>query len=229
MDFKDPESGFSLIEMSIVLLIIGLIIGGILKGQDLLESAKLKATMSQINEFRIAANIFYDKYDALPGDFEHAQQAIHISLKNGNGNGVVEGTGLTLQGEGHESLSFWAHLAAAGLISEPGVIPSSGVARFGQGAPASKMGGGFTVRHNPASDLEGHWFVLGKENGVRGDAALLTAEQAHAMDRKMDNGDPLSGRVQARDGQDQAPGSCVQQGRYNMQNKKPACVLYVQF
>lgn len=229
MDCNDHESGFSLIEMSIVLLIIGLIVGGILKGQDLLESAKLKATMSQLNEFRIATNLFYDKYDALPGDFDQAQQMIHASLRNGNGNGVVEGAGLTLQGEGHESLSFWAHLAAAGLITDPGTMPSSGVARFGQGAPASKIGGGFTVKHNPAPGLEGHWFVLGKENGASGDAALLTPEQAHSLDRKMDNGDPFSGRVQARDGYGQSQSSCVHQGRYNLKNRKPACVLYVQF
>ena len=229
MGDKQYEPGFSLIEMSIVLLIIGLIVGGILKGQDLLESARLKSIISQINEFRLAANVFYDKYDALPGDFAEAQESIHHTLRNGNNNGKIEGRGLNAQGEGHEALSFWTHLALAGLIADPGPIPASGLARFGEGAPASKMGGGFTIQFTPDPSLEGHWFVLGQENGDKGDAALLTPQQAYTLDRKMDNGHPLQGKVQARDGADQSPGSCVSHGRYNLQNKKPACVLYIQF
>lgn len=231
MDRKSQkeEPAFSLIEMSIVLLVIGLIVGGILKGQDLLASARLKTVMSQLNEFRLATNLFYDRYNALPGDFDQAQGMIDTTLRNGNNNGRIEGDGLNAQGEGHEALSFWAHLGAAGLIADPGKASLDGVGHFGRGAPPSKLGGGFTVRYNPETSLEGHWFLLGKENGTRGDAALLTPEQAHALDQKMDNGNPISGKVQARDGRDQSPGSCVQNGRYNFQNKKPACILFVQF
>ena len=81
LDTKHGQEGFSLVELSIALLIIGLIVGGVLKGQELLESARLKSALSQVNEFRLATGVFMDKYNALPGDFDHASEYIAPTLK----------------------------------------------------------------------------------------------------------------------------------------------------
>src|ERR1700678_1068516 len=62
------DSGFTLIELSIVLVIIGLIIGGILTGQDLIKAAEARAQISQIEKYQTAVNAFYNKYGYLPGD-----------------------------------------------------------------------------------------------------------------------------------------------------------------
>lgn len=62
------KSAFTLIELSIVLVIIGLIIGGILTGQDLINAATIRAQVSQISEFTTAVNTFKVKYNYLPGD-----------------------------------------------------------------------------------------------------------------------------------------------------------------
>src|SRR5262249_49069165 len=63
------QKGFTLIEMSIVLVIIGLIIGGILKGQEIVESSRQKNFITQLDSTRAAVNTFVDRYRALPGDF----------------------------------------------------------------------------------------------------------------------------------------------------------------
>src|SRR5436190_6660545 len=102
------QAGFSLIESAIVLVIMGFLIGGILKGKELIESARLKRVISQLNEYRLATSAFIDKYDALPGDFNKASTLIKQGLQDGNGNGIVEGEGLAA---GSEALHFWSHLA----------------------------------------------------------------------------------------------------------------------
>jgi prepilin-type N-terminal cleavage/methylation domain-containing protein len=228
--FIKEEDGFSLVEMAIVLAIIGLILGGIMKGQELLESARLKSLITQANQYRLATNTFLDRYDALPGDFHRAAELIHPHLKNGNNNGMIEGLGLSSgQGADHEALSFWEHLAATNLIPKPGKGAGNEHAHFNQGAPSSKMGGGFTIRYQPYEDMPGHWFVIGKENGASGNNALLTPEQAMNIARKLDSSESNNGSVRARDGANAPPQSCIKSsGEFNTQNKSAVCVLYIQ-
>lgn len=225
---KQGQEGFSLVELSIALLIIGLIVGGVLKGQELLESARLKSALSQVNEFRLATGVFMDKYNALPGDFDHASEYISPTLKNGNNDGIIEGPGLSSSGSGHEALSYWQHLAAANLLPLSGQTPSSGVATFGQGAPKAKIGGGFTIQYDPFGDGK-HWYILGNQNGDKGNGILLTPAQAMSVDQKADSGIPKEGQIRAKEGVGAAANACVTpQGRYNGQTKEKACILYFQ-
>lgn len=219
------QAGFSLIELAVVLIIIGLLIGGVLKGKDLIESARLKRVISQLNEYRIATSIFFDKYDALPGDFNKASTLIKPELRNGNGNGIVEGAGLA---PGSEALAFWSHLVGADLIGSPGLEGEHNMGEFGKGAPECTLGGGFTIENNPHG-LKGHWFILGNKRGEHGDGGLLTPAQAMNIDKKVDNGHPISGKVRAFDGSDATSHACVtQNGAYNIENHEPACVLFFQ-
>jgi prepilin-type N-terminal cleavage/methylation domain-containing protein len=227
--FLQEDRGYSLVELSIVLMIIGIIIGGILKGQELLENARLKSILTQVNEYRMATTIFMDKYDALPGDFDGARDHIHPALKNGNNNGIIQGAGLASGTHDHEALSFWAHLAAANLIASPGQAPASGSARFGHGAPSSKLGGGFTVQHQPHPGMDGHWFLLGSENKTRGDGGLLTPMQAYSLDKKADSGDPTTGKIRAFTGSNVSSKPCVINGHYNTKLNEKVCILYFQF
>ena len=219
------QEGFSLIESAIVLVIMGFLIGGILKGRDLIESARLKRVISQLNEYRLATSSFIDKYDALPGDFYKASTLIKQGLQDGNGNGMIEGAGLAV---GSEALNFWSHLAAAGLIGNPGLEVEQNVGEFGKGAPESSIGGGFTVENNPRG-LHGIWFILGKKVGNHGDGGLLTPIQAQSIDKKLDNGHPTSGKVRGMDGSDVSAHACVlENGHYNIENHEPTCVLFFQ-
>src|SRR3954468_10609989 len=89
------QRGFTLIEMSIVLVIIGLIVGGILKGQELIDSARQKNLISQIDGVKAGVTTFVDRYKALPGDFSRASTVINSVLTGGNEDGQIGTAGAT--------------------------------------------------------------------------------------------------------------------------------------
>lgn len=91
------QRGFTLIELSIVLVIIGLIVGGVLVGQDLIRAAAVRGQISQIEKYKTAANTFLGKYGYLPGDIKDPD-ASNFGFPprgqyagEGDGNGIVEG------------------------------------------------------------------------------------------------------------------------------------------
>lgn len=222
---NNKQAGFSLIELAIVLIVMGLLIGGVMKGRELIESARLKRIISQLHEYQMATSAFLDKYEALPGDFNKASFAIGAHLRNGNGNGIIDGAGLAAQSE---ALAFWSHLATAGFIGSPGNEDEQNLGEFGKGAPQTSIGGGFTIENNPHG-LQGHWFILGQKNRDHGDGGLLTPTQAMSIDKKLDNGYPTSGKVRAFDGSDRNAHSCVRaDGTYNIENHEPVCALFFQ-
>jgi prepilin-type N-terminal cleavage/methylation domain-containing protein len=116
-------SGFTLIEMSIVLVIIGLIVGGVLVGQDLIRAAYIRAQVSQIEKYNTAVNTFRGKYGALPGDLNAMTAGTYGFAPRGplagegDGNGVIQGnhSGLAagvMQSNG-ETVMFWSDLTYA--------------------------------------------------------------------------------------------------------------------
>ncbi len=115
------QSGFTLIELAIVLVIIGLLLGGVLKGQELINSAKVKNMASDFKNVQVYIYGYQDKYKALPGD-DRAANANHggtnATTDGTVGNGVIEGawdsTTVT-----QESALFWQHVRLAGLASGP--------------------------------------------------------------------------------------------------------------
>jgi prepilin-type N-terminal cleavage/methylation domain-containing protein len=154
------EGGFTLIELSIVLVIIGLIVGGVLVGQDLIRAAAVRAQISQIEKYNAAVNTFRGKYNAVPGDMNAATaSAFGFGPRGGlpgqgDGNGVIESdAALATCGfceNGGETGMFWVDLSAAQMIdgsfstaTESGVnstvMTGSGIDLY---YPAAKIGGG---------------------------------------------------------------------------------------
>jgi prepilin-type N-terminal cleavage/methylation domain-containing protein len=121
--------GFTLIELSVVLVVIGLIVGGILVGQNLINAAALRAQITQIEKFQTATNTFREKYGYLPGDMP-AQPAAQFGLGargaypgEGDGNGIIEGNQYNTATPANgmvlctgETIMFWVDLSAAHLI-----------------------------------------------------------------------------------------------------------------
>ncbi|MGA2871632.1 MAG: prepilin-type N-terminal cleavage/methylation domain-containing protein, partial [Verrucomicrobiota bacterium] len=158
---KSPlKAGFTLIELSIVLVIIGLVIGGVLVGQDLISSATIRAQISQIEKYRAAVNTFHGKYGYLPGDIpdptatQYGFTARWINGGQGDGNGILEGVNSGgpnqhwpwMQGAG-ETVLFWRDLSDANLIDAAfsaanATAPPAGVPQgsMGQYLPPAKIG-----------------------------------------------------------------------------------------
>src|SRR6266852_2344422 len=86
------EAGFTLVEIAIVLVIIGLLLGGILKGQEMITQAKIKNAINDFNGVTVAVTSYQDRYRALPGDDLNATTRWTVQAPaSGNGNGTVEG------------------------------------------------------------------------------------------------------------------------------------------
>jgi prepilin-type N-terminal cleavage/methylation domain-containing protein len=112
------QSGFTLIEIAIVLVIIGLLLGGILKGQELITSARVRNLISQQDGVKAAYFGFLDRYRALPGDYNQASANISgvAPGANGNNNGQITANGVagaTID----EHIAAWDHLSKAGFIT----------------------------------------------------------------------------------------------------------------
>jgi prepilin-type N-terminal cleavage/methylation domain-containing protein len=160
---KPAGQGFTLIELSIVLVIIGLIVGGILVGRNLIDAAAVRAQISQIEKYQTAANTFRGKYGYLPGDIPNPD-ASNFGFQSrgpyggqGDGNGIIEGNYGNSPGFQNglspfvgEQAMFWVDLGVAGLIdatftaSTPTSVISSTVSgsAVSQYLPASKIGNG---------------------------------------------------------------------------------------
>jgi prepilin-type N-terminal cleavage/methylation domain-containing protein len=156
--------GFTLVELAIVLTIIGLLIGGVLKGQEMIENAKITATISAVQGYQAAVNTYRDRYDQLPGDMAAATNRLPgctaaAFCVSGNGNSIIgvatspgqDAANHLMQSNVNtqpqvETSMFWKHMALTDLIS--GVNPQSSptAAAWGQTHPSAPLGGGFDAR-----------------------------------------------------------------------------------
>jgi prepilin-type N-terminal cleavage/methylation domain-containing protein len=112
------DSGFTLIEIAIVLVIIGLLLGGVLKGQELITSARVRNLISTQDGVKAAYFGFLDRFRALPGDYTLATTNITGATGNGNGNGRIESAGAVVNSsKPEEDILVWEHLSRSGFIN----------------------------------------------------------------------------------------------------------------
>lgn len=180
------KAGFTLIEMSIVLVVIGLVVGGILVGRDVISSAAVRAQVSQIEKYNQAVNTFRDKYGYLPGDinataaaqFGFLQRGIGgVYAGNGDGNGLIEGVHIALNcgycvGDG-EPVMFWNDLTYANgmnlnLIEGSFSAPGGSWSPSGNGNPSAPGISGATLASwfPPAKIGGGNYVYVYSQNSV---------------------------------------------------------------
>jgi prepilin-type N-terminal cleavage/methylation domain-containing protein len=186
---KKYQSGFTLIEIAIVLLIIGLLLGGVMKGQALINSARVRAIANDLSGIEAAWVSFRDRYRALPGDFPRASTHIVAGAVDGNANAIVDSAA--------EAGAVWQHLASAGFIS--GNFDGSAVASLNTTACVEQT--------CPLNPFNGFYKISNTQNGLG--SSTLSHELAtggnipvavmYELDLKIDDGKPDSGRFRAYD------------------------------
>ncbi|OUS11880.1 hypothetical protein A9Q89_07465 [Gammaproteobacteria bacterium 53_120_T64] len=179
------QLGFTLVEIAIVLVIIGLILGGVLKGQVLIDNAKYKNFVKQIESYRGAYFTFQDTFGGLPGDLAIIT-VLHASAEAGDGDGLIEGDECTTADE--ESCTVWSHLRYAGIIAgDPSLT--------GATAPPNHTYGGLVSTIATGDWGNGITQTKIYSKGIPGDVA-------QRYDNEFDDGDATSGSVSRNTGTD---------------------------
>ncbi|MFC5302380.1 prepilin-type N-terminal cleavage/methylation domain-containing protein [Azospira restricta] len=185
---KTDASGFTLVEIAIVLVIIGLLLGGVLKGQELVNSAKVK---NHVGDFKAVPLFIYgyqDKYKALPGDDRAAAThvgagATLVPTAATLGNGRIDGN-FNSEAKSDESLAFWQQVRLANLAAGATDFSDAAIAAS---VPRNADGGRIGVQSAvPIAGMAGTYFVC--SDGIPG-------RIAKQIDTTMDDGNTATGSV----------------------------------
>jgi prepilin-type N-terminal cleavage/methylation domain-containing protein len=179
------QSGFTLIELAIVLVIIGLLLGGVLKGQELINSAKVKNMAADFRNVPVYIYGYQDKYKALPGDDSSALAHV-VATAGGNGDGKIDGVWNSVDSS-VESAKFWEHIRKAGLA--PGSNDITGASATSGFFPTNSDGGRIGVTSQlPIVGLPGAYFMC--SGGILG-------KYAKQLDATIDDGKSDGGSLRA--------------------------------
>lgn len=224
MESRNTQQGFTLVELAIVMILIGIVSAGVLKGQEMIRQSRVKATIAQVQSYQRAYRVFQETYRFLPGDMPAAQSvlpncATANSCFNGDGDKRVGNPAATgpeypfalswspiNPSVSSEHAQFWRHLALAGLID--GVETSGDEIGFGYSIPTSLYKGGFYARWaGSGSGIDSslaHGNILVLRGNVGGSFSSnyysVSPYEAVQIDRLMDDGVAFSGSVRAISG-----------------------------
>jgi prepilin-type N-terminal cleavage/methylation domain-containing protein len=186
---KAQQSGFTLVEIAIVLVIIGLLLGGILKGQELINSAKVK---NLANDFRVIPTYVYayqDKFKALPGDdvaaASHVTGATNATTPAGvQGNGVINGNWNSTTNT-DETRLFWQHVRLANLAAGPTDLTDPTF------TPKNAVGGTLGISGASTPLLQ----ISGMTGTYQVCSAGILGKFAKQLDVQMDDGNTATGSL----------------------------------
>lgn len=198
------KKGFTLVELSIVLVIIGLLIGGILIGQSLIDSAKVIQQVKNLQAFKVAYDRFRDVYKQKPGDFSN-RIATFGGTRNGNNDGSITW-------DANESAGFWVDLTHSGFLDvEKTAFPPYYYMSYELGKYTSdeawnndltlyyaKTGTLYT--NNSAIPSNTDIITMARHSGSLIDGAVLTPAEAFALDKKFDDSMPRTGKLRGHNG-----------------------------
>lgn len=155
---RTQQSGFTLVELAIVMVIIGLLIGGIIKGTELVHTAQVKRVKTDVEAFRASFYGFKDKYRVFAGDMPNADArlpgCVAPNCFNGDGNNIIgipntnantDQTGTAAPNV--ETTMFWKHLVLAGFISGISSDADPASPETGVTHPVSTLGGAYSIYH----------------------------------------------------------------------------------
>ncbi len=177
----EKETGFTLVEIAIVLVIIGLILAAVLKGQEMITQGKIKGIINDFNAVLTAYNGYQDRYKAIPGDDPNSGARWTTLGVSGNGNGTVDGEYNDATGGTSEATYFWADLKFANFF--PGLTDT---AAHAEAQPSNSVGGIIGVQNN----------ALGM-SGLSICMSAVVYKIAQSVDTQIDDGNAMTGSVRA--------------------------------
>ncbi len=245
--------GFSLIELSIVLMIIGFLAGTVALGKNLIHEAAIQQAITELSTYKQFALQFKSRYGGWPGDMYDASRLWSTGLSagacqgnvtnpapgecNGDGDDIIELDADSGGSNNSEPLRAWQHLVLSGLIT--GAYPGTGTpvnrAIVGTNVPSSALGKdiGFFFYNYTAQPQDNVVGMGGATPLSFNDAVALTPYQAQAIDSKLDDGYPLPGRGEitalASQGTATSTSGCFNNtqsgGRYNLTLDQKLCSI----
>lgn len=190
------QAGFNLIEIAIVLVIIGLLLGGVLKGQELITGARVRNLISQQDGIKVAYFGFVDRFRAPPGDYGMATTYIAGATANGNGNYQIEFAAVACAApcQSAEYIAVWEHLSRAGFVS--GTYTFAPAPETPSSVPGNLFGAYIQVvlDNAYATGPPGPPVPATRHNVKTGNR--IPSDILAEIDLKIDDGDPLGGVFQ---------------------------------
>ncbi len=201
------RSGFTVLELSVVLVIIGLLIAGVLVGQDMLRQSRIQSVVVDIKNFRSAISLFQEQYNDLPGDITDAFDywdtdcAATAAACNGDGDGAIEEDDDAADTK--EALKLWQQLVLAKQMPGNYTGVDAGVpdVQIEVNAPPSKIpeGGYLPVNATVYTETD-NFIAFGSERNDAVEGEVVNALEAWQIDNKMDDGKAAEGGVLTLDG-----------------------------
>ena len=210
---QKAQEGFTLVEMAIVLVIIGLIVGGILKGEEIVNNGRVKTQVAQIDSIKAAVSTFQDEFGFYPGDFKASTSLTKSTAFDGDENGIVGTAGSTLipadtAGVGNEMSYAWIQMTLANLLGGANIGTAAGaVAQFPGKIPGSFLFFGdfqyISTNPNAAGSGGGNATFINKFVRIQANpdtnspVAVMRVLDAQQIDTKYDDGVPSTGTILA--------------------------------
>lgn len=231
MKKTQQNKGFTLVEMSIVIVIVGFLAAGVLVGKDLIRTSQVASVISDIERYSVAIGTFRQKYNSLPGDMSDAND-FWAAAVSGDDNGVILWN--------TEGVAAWEHLALAGFIpgSYTGVLNGGADMVINENVPRSKItNGAYMIRTQDTYTVTGANIQLGTlyDNGpnIIATGAILNSQESWSIDNKIDDGLADDGRVATADGNGTLPSRTCTTGiwtentsDYNLDEERVSCTIF---
>jgi len=216
------NKGFTLIELSIVLIIISLIVGGIVSGKSLIRASEIKSVISEINSYETAFRTFEDQYEYAPGDLPNAKDYWPDPLCLDSGTQLCNGNGDRMLT--NETFRAWQHLELAEMVEGAFtglLVASLSGCDLDENCPSSSLKhGGYQIIPLTTGGIS---LLLGADvPGLFLLGGIITPREAKNFDRKMDDGISDTGRVI---GMSSLSGTCISGGVYDLSISEDYCVI----